>query len=218
MKKIILCLLGITLLGQMASAQKLKFGVQGGFNLANVQLDETGQIDYAASLRTAFNGGVFTQIAFLNDKLILQPEIMYSAEGFVNTLEEGTAGERDVKTNLNFMNIPVTVIFKPVKFLNFQFGPEFGYLLKAAAGGEKVTDVFNRPELGLNIGVGTTVARFINVNVRYNRGITKMYDGTAEELIGETAVGTSDGNVDLKNSMFQVSLGLNLSNLIGGKE
>ena len=215
MKKILLCLLGITLCGHIATAQKLKFGVQGGFNLANVQLDETGQIDYEASLRTAFNGGIFTQVSFLNDKLILQPEIMYSAEGFVNTVNQ-SSGDEEVKTSLNFMNIPVTLIFKPVKFLNFQIGPEFGYLLKGVANGEKVTDAFNRSELGLNLGVGTTISGLLNVNLRYNRGLTKLYDGSAEEMIGEEASGSSEGNVTALNNMFQVSLGLNLSNLLGG--
>ena len=218
MKKTMLFLLGFVMISQVSIAQKIKFGVQGGLNLANVQLDESGQIDYEASLRTAFNGGVFTQISFLNDKLLLQPEIMYSAEGFVNTNNQAQAGEEEVKTNLNFMNIPVTVIFKPTKFLNFQIGPEFGYLLKAAADGESVTDSFNKSELGLNLGVGTTIAGLVNLNVRYNRGLTKMYDGTAEELVGEEASGSSEGNVELLNSMFQVSMGLNISNLLGGSK
>lgn len=215
MKKIILCLLAFVFCSQFATAQKLKFGVQGGLNLANVVLDETGNIDYKASLRTAFNGGIYTQIAFLNDKLLIQPELMYSAEGFVNTIDNASAGDNEVQTNMNFMNIPVTVIIKPTKFLNFQVGPEFGVLVKAVADGDNVKDAFNKSELGLNLGVGTTVAKILNVNFRYNRGLTKIYDGSPEELIGTTP-GTSTGNVTILNNSFQVSLGLNLSNLLGG--
>lgn len=219
MKRVFLLAAALCFITQLASAQKLKFGVQGGLNLANVQLDETGAIDYEASLRTAFNGGIFTQITFLNEKLILQPEIMYSAEGFVNTNNSATAGDDEVKTNLNFMNIPVTVLVRPTKFLNFQIGPEFGVLLRAVADGESVTDAFNRAELGLNVGIGTTIAKIVNLNVRYNRGLTKLYNGNAEELIGEEpGPGGSAGSVEVLNSMFTVSMGLNLSNLLGSGE
>lgn len=208
-------MLGLALCSQVAVAQKLRFGLKGGFNLANVQLDETGNIDYKASLKTAFNGGIYTQITFLKDKIILQPELMYSAEGFKATDNSNTSSNNnETQTNLNFMNVPVTVIFKPLKFLNFQIGPEFGYLLKAKAEGQSARDAFKKSELGMNLGLGTTLFKVLDVNVRYNRGLTKMYDGDGEEFDGEADTQSNpDGSVNVFNNMFQVSMGLNLTNL-----
>jgi len=216
MKKIMLCLFTIAVFGQTAIAQKVKFGIQGGLNLANAQLEQsgTGNVDYDADLRTAFNGGIYAQFGFLKEKLFIQPGIMYSAEGFVNMVDRTAGQDEEVNTNLNFMNVPITFVYKPVKFLNIQFGPEFGYLLQAVADGEKVTDVFNRSELGLNLGIGTTLAGFLDVTVRYNRGLTKTYDGSQEEFVGDDPSLISNGNVTASSKMFQVSLGLNISNLM----
>lgn len=215
MKKIILCLFALTFFGHTTNAQKLKFGLQLGLNLADASLEqtETGQIDYEATLRTAFNGGIYTEISFLKDKLAIRPGIIYSAEGFVNNVERTTGQDEEVATNMNFMNIPMTIVYKPVKFLNIQFGPEFGYLFRAVADGETITDAFNQSELGLNFGLGTTVGKVLDINLRYNRGLTKTYDGSPEELIGEEASANS-GNVSVLNNMFQVSLGLNISGLM----
>ena len=119
MKKVILSILAIAFCAQFATAQKLKFGIQGGLNLSNVSLDETGNVDYEATLRQSFNGGIYTQITLLNDKFVIQPELMYSAEGFVNKTGSSSSGDGEVETKMNFMNIPVTVMFKPTKFLEF---------------------------------------------------------------------------------------------------
>ena len=110
------------------------------------------------------------------------------------------------------------------KFFNIQFGPEFGYLLKAVASGDvdksNVTEFYNRPELGLNMGIGTTIGGLVNVNLRYNRGLTKLFDGSTSEMAGED--GNSSGSqlpagaTEILNNMFQVSVGLNISSLLGG--
>ena len=227
MKKIYL-IFTFLLCTQISQAQKLKFGIAGGLNMAEVKFDEGQQVDIESTLKTAFNGGIYAQISLLKDKIILQPEIMYSAEGFVSKIDDTdnmSSDEKEVETNLNFLSVPVTVIIKPTKFFNIQLGPEFGYLLKAVAKGDvdktTVTDFYNRPELGLNLGLGITIGGLVNVNLRYNKGLTKLFDGNTSELEGEENPNMSElpeGTTEILNNMFQISVGLNISQLLGGGE
>ncbi len=132
-----------------------------------------------------------------------------------------------METNLNFLNVPITLIFKPTKFFNIQFGPEFGHMLKAVAKGDfkktTVTDIYNRNELGLNLGLGTTIAKVVDINVRYNHGLTDLFDGSSAQLDGNEGSSGSgnqipEGNVEIVNRMFTVNVGLNISGLFRGKD
>jgi hypothetical protein len=228
MKKTTLLLLVSFFCLETSSAQKLSFGIAGGLNMTSVQFDDNDEVDFGSTLKSSFNGGVFAQISLLKDKLILQPQIMYSAEGFVSKVQDtDSSNGTESETNLNFLNVPIILIFKPTKFFNIQFGPEFGRMLKAVAKGDvnktTVTNIYNQNELGLNLGLGTTIAKVIDVNVRYNHGLTNLFDGNSSQLDGnEGTTGSGaeipEGKVQISNRMFTVNLGLNISGLFRGKE
>lgn len=204
MKKTLLLLLVSFFSLESSYAQKVSFGIAGGLNMTKVEFDDNNEVDFEKQLKTSFNGGIYTQISLLKDKLFLQPQLMYSAEGFVSKVQNTDNGnpdseEKELETNLNFLNIPITLIFKPTKFLNFQFGPEFGHMLKAVAKGDfketTVTDIYNQNELGLNLGIGTTIAQVVDINVRYNHGLTDLFDGSSSQLDGSEGSGGSGNQV-----------------------
>ncbi|MFZ0598175.1 MAG: outer membrane beta-barrel protein, partial [Flavobacterium sp.] len=73
MKKVILCAIAIMAFG-FANAQKTRFGVKGGLNIATI-----GGADESNAL-VGFQLGGFAEINIWK-KLYIQPELLFSAQG-----------------------------------------------------------------------------------------------------------------------------------------
>ncbi|WP_456314955.1 outer membrane beta-barrel protein [Pseudomonas shirazensis] len=81
MRKIILSAIAVMAFGSM-NAQETRFGVKGGLNLSNIV---GGDVDGTKSL-VGFHVGGLAEIK-ITDKFAIQPELLYSAQGF--TAEAG---------------------------------------------------------------------------------------------------------------------------------
>ena len=71
--------------------------------------------------RTSFHAG-FTYEKMISDKVALQPEMLYSAEG-------GKSGKTTLA--LNYLNIPILAKFYLTDGFNLQTGLQLGFLLNA---------------------------------------------------------------------------------------
>lgn len=169
MKK--LFLLAIMLIGftSISNAQRLKLGVKGGINLSTINGDN---VPSNFDARTGYHIGVAAQIG-LPGKFALQPEIIYSAQG---------SDDLDI----DYVNVPILVKYKFLKFLSFEAGPQFGILVN-----DEYPETFETKSFDLSVaaGAGVEFGKFF-AQARYNYGFTDVVE-----------------NNDIKNGTFQLSVG-----------
>jgi hypothetical protein len=182
MKKITLMIVGLFLMlagnSFAADAQAstggdsgLRLGVEGGFNLANLQGQNVN--DVFAS-RLGFVGGAFLDLP-LSPSLAIQPEVLYEQKG---GKFNGNAYQ------LDYIEIPILLDVTLLGPLGVILGPSFDS--NVASNG--VVDV-NRTDVGLILGAQVNVAPIL-VSGRYEVGLNdvssdqKIQNGTFTFLVG----------------------------------
>ncbi len=208
MKKITLTIILLTtgLIQQSAFAQDMKSGFKLGLNVANIKEDGTD-----TKSKVGFHGGVFIE-AFLNDKISIQPELLYSSQGTKEDVPKNMgfhfSGTGVLK--LDYIQIPVMFKYYPIKNLSITAGPQIGFLVQSKLkldtstyfqsqviiDNDKLNDLLNKLDYGLNFGLEVNTHGLF-FGARYNLGLTDIYkDG---------ALKTSDAKA--YNSVFQLSTG-----------
>jgi len=156
-----------------ANAQNAKFGLKGGLNFATFT-------DAEAQNRTGFHLGGLVDIS-INKKFSIQPEFLYSTQGFTYTYS-GSA----MTLNMSYINIPVSAKIKTGDKFNLELGPQFGILLDAdATSGSNKTDMmhlFKTLDIGINIGASYDLDKNSFLAFRYNMGV----GGLAKNLPANT--------------------------------
>jgi hypothetical protein len=182
MKKLLL-VTAISILGLAhVNAQEVKFGVKGGLNFASVIGAESSQLEPI----TAFHFGGMAEI-FISEKFSLQPELMYSGQGFSD------GGIID----LHYLNVPLMAKYYVAKRISLEAGPQIGFLLNAREGGENLKDHDNNVDLGVNFGLGYKLDNGLNFGMRYNLGLTDL----------SVTDNYSKATNKIKNGVFQFSIG-----------
>jgi opacity protein-like surface antigen len=208
MKKMMFSALAVLVFGfataqeEVKKASDVKFGAKGGINLANIAGDDAGD----ANMYVGFNAGMFVEIP-LTDKLTIQPEVLYSAQGSKSEgpLEvEGNVYDVEATLKLNYINIPVMFKYQVADKFSLEAGPYVGFLasakVKAEVSGigsatEDAKDFFKSTDFGLGLGMNYEFSDVIFANARYQGGLTQIGDSGQE------------GADDIKNSVFQFGLG-----------
>lgn len=127
MKKKFLALLviGIAFI-TTASAQGFHLGIKAGTNM--LKIDDKSFRD---EFKFGYNLGGFAEINFTK-KIGVQPEVLWSQSSYrtATNIEEVIPGTKaDVAVKLNYLQIPLLLNYRPVKFLSLQVGPQFGILI-----------------------------------------------------------------------------------------
>jgi hypothetical protein len=200
MKNILLSLAVLT--GAIATAQAqsadgaaTRFGLKVGVVAATLAGDNK---DFEGNVqnRFGFQAGVTTTTTFgVGGLFELHPELLYSQRGY--QIEDVS------KTTYHNIDLPLLARINAAGLV-FEAGPQVGYLFarKTKYENSALADVTTRGQLnklqfGYIVGVGYQLESGPNVGIRYNGGITKLYDGDAA-LAG--------GN-NIRNSVFQFQLG-----------
>jgi hypothetical protein len=107
------------------SREVLRFGAKAGFNISNVW-DSKGQ-EFQADPKAGIAAGLFAGLP-IGKFFGLQPEIMLSRKGFKGS---GTllGSSYSFSRTTTFLDIPLQVQLKPVKYIKLLAGPQFSYLL-----------------------------------------------------------------------------------------
>ena len=186
---------------EVKATSEVKFGAKGGINLANIVGDDAGD----ANMFIGFNAGFFVEIP-VTDKLTIQPEILYSAQGSKSEGPLNIEGDiYDVKATLkmNYINVPVMFKYQVADKFSLEAGPYVGFLVsakvKAEVSGfgsatEDAKDLFKSTDFGLGLGMNYEFSDVIFANARYQAGLTEIGDSEA-------------GGNSVKNSVFQIGLG-----------
>ena len=165
-----------------ANAQGISFGAKAGVNFASLTGDDADGLDG----RTSFHVGGVVYIG-LSEMFGLQPELVYSSQGFTASV----LGV-DATGHLDYINIPVLVDVLVAEGFSLQAGPQVGILIN--------------DDLDVD-GVGSASMEAESVDVSIAAGAQyKMPMGLFFQA--RYAIGMTDVNMgSIKNSVASLSVG-----------
>ncbi|TXE20321.1 PorT family protein [Psychroserpens burtonensis] len=183
-KLLLLSTIAIFGISNLINGQNIDFGFKTGLNISNIAGGETDRNNLFV-----FHIGGFAEFK-INEKFSLQPELLYSRQGS----EVGNS----VKIKLDYLAIPLMAKYYLSKKISLEAGPQISFLVndKFDFNESSISDADTDAssfDFGLNFGFGYNINSKLSTQVRYNYGITTISE-----------------NPDIKNSVFQISLGYRL--------
>lgn len=188
MKKLILFAALAMFAFTAVSAQGINVGAKAGLNLASVNGDGTDEVDG----RTAFHVGGVVNIE-ISELFAVQPELIYSAQGFSQNVDLGDLGNVESTVKLDYINIPVLADITLIEGLSLQGGPQFGINVTSELEVEGETSELEGVEsldIAAAIGAQFELPMGLFFQLRYVTGLTEVAEGG-----------------DFKNSNLSVSAG-----------
>lgn len=170
--KFLIGLMTAILITGIASAQHgnsptghINIGIKGGVNVYDIYNDNNIKYDP----RIGFNFGLLGHI-HLNNQFAIQPELVYSAQGAIQTVANGTN-----KLNLDYINVPVLLQYMFDNGLRLQAGPQVGVLVSAKSNSIDVKNDMNPIDLALSFGASYVFpATGWGIDARYNLGLSNI--------------------------------------------
>lgn len=172
---------------------QLKGGIKGGANFCSFMVSKSGDLFTGVTFnpKVSYHVGTYVQNSFGN-QLAWQIEVLFSNKGYILKDED-----QSTNISLNYLNWPVLFIYKPINLLEFEVGPEFGYLIS----GEDFMSSF---DIAIDLGARFNISDKFNAGLRYSQGLPfKM------KLSGPEAEGYDP---TYQNGVFQIYVGFNLIN------
>ncbi|MCX7550448.1 porin family protein [Xanthomarina sp. F2636L] len=188
-----------------ADSKTIQFGVKGGVNSTTISGDDFNDV----KSRTSFNVGVLAEIP-ITDRLSLQPEVMYSGQGFdVKEIDQDNIFDtnENIEYQLDYIQVPLLLKAYLVKGLSIEAGPQFGFKIHEeldfqpnSDGGDieiNEEDSYVKDfDTGIVLGAAYKFDNGFFVNGRYNLGLTNIFE---DNTIFE--------NVDAKHAVWQFGIG-----------
>jgi hypothetical protein len=183
-----------------------KFGFKAGLNLSNFY--STKQDVGDENLKVGLNVGLFAKMP-LNNAVAIQPEVLYSSQGSRVRYNNALLGQGEYRFNLNYVQVPVLLVFNLGQYFNIHAGPYASFLtsvnIKDLKNNGTVNDIatlnvdnYNRLDYGAAAGVAFETKGF-TLGARYNLGLKEV--GKSGTLAGQI-------NNNSKNSFGTVYLGI----------
>jgi len=207
MKKIIFLALFTIGFSTLIFAQSVEKGIKGGLNLASLSTDGSND----KNLKTGLHIGFFSKFP-ITSALSIQPELLYSAKGIKINYDDSNFADGESKFNLNYIDIPVKLVFNLSDDFSFHLGPYFSFLLSANVKTDAEvldfwdidsvddldTDRFNTFDYGLIGGLEFDLKPIV-LGFSYNLGLNQIAkdNDLAYDIIG-----------DAKNRVIQVFVGI----------
>jgi hypothetical protein len=156
-----------------------KFGIKGGVNFANLYVNDVKD----RNMKVGLNAGIFGKVPLVRG-LSIQPELLYSSKGAKVTYDNFILGEGEYRYNLNYLELPVSLVINLARNFNIHGGAYAAYLLDANVTdmnedgtiqeiNDMDADSFNRSDFGLLAGLGLDIQNF-TIGARYNYGLREI--------------------------------------------
>lgn len=207
MKKTILLALLAVGFSSLIFAQSVEKGIKGGLNLASLSINDNNDKNLKAGLHIGF----FAKFP-VTSALAIQPELLYSAKGIKINYDDSNIADGESKVNLNYIDVPLKLVFDLSEDFSFHLGPYFSYLLNANVktdaevleffdidSDEDINrDRFNTFDYGLIGGIEFDL-KPVFLGFSYNLGLNQIAkdDDLAYDIVG-----------DAKNRVIQVFVGI----------
>jgi outer membrane immunogenic protein len=183
----------------IANAQ-FNFGLKAVVNASSIKIDGNS---YDA--RIGFAGGPYAEY-YLSRELGVTAEVLYNEKG---AREMSTGAE--IKTNLNYLSIPILFYFEPVRNLKLGLGPELAFLLSAKAKGDSINTVdikkyFQSFDKAIAFGGSYSFGR-VGFTARYVAG----FDGITNITYTDPDSGNEMTKKTGRNNVIQFAISLRLN-------
>ena len=208
MKKLILVIATLTF-SIACYSQSFEIGVKGGLNITAADVMQKVSNDLQITNKNTFNGGVYGRFKIKLIGLFVQPELVYNTRGYNFEIKEPNSGETiNLKQQAYYIDVPVLVGLKMLKFLRIYAGPNFQYLLKNEITGideVKALEIdfkktgMKKANVGVQIGFGLDVLKF-RIDVKYDFNPTDMGSPFSYQSQAQS----------IKTSMITIQLGYKL--------
>lgn len=146
--------------------------------------------------KTTYNLGIGLDMKILN-RLSFEPILLYSNKGWIleNNLDE------EFDRSLQYISAQLLGKIHLTKNLKIILGPEFGYLVSAAADGntESQLELFSAGEVGAVAGVEFSFLKRFAVHAKYNLGLSDVLNVNLTDEIGNPI-----GTTSIKNRTIMV--------------
>lgn len=182
----------------LASAQdpertKVDFGIKGGVNVAGIEGDYSREIQ--AAYKISINGGLFSSVPIIGDKVGIQLEALFSGKGYKADVQDSIL-LNSIVHNQFWLDIPLFVQFFPGSGWEIHAGAQYSILLfeqyvNFATSRKEKLDVSNN-DLGILLGGAYRIDKKNKVGARYIYGLNDIMD-----FDGKTA----------RSSLFQIYIG-----------
>jgi hypothetical protein len=177
--------------GMKAKSQDLitNGGVKGGITMSNLYINEPDMDNENA--RFGFHLGFFSKVLFA-ETFGIQPEILFTNKGTSATYE-GLINQT-VDFNLNYIDIPVMLVYRPLEIVEVHAGPYVGLLLNSNikysglidGENELNRDNFNTIDYGIGLGLEFDFG-LVKAGLRYNLGLKEVaFSTVAQSLMGDS--------------------------------
>ena len=173
---ILLLLFSIPFFGQKSKKdQGIVFGMKGGLNISNF----IGDIE-DNKFRTSIHLGIISEI-IISDKVSLQPEILYSGQGYSGKITPGFS-----RSKYDYLNLPILAKIYLSEKISVETGPQIGFLISAKEKTEtdKITiENQNNIDFGLNIGLAYELNSGVFFQTRYNLGLSNVNQSNSSDAL-----------------------------------
>jgi hypothetical protein len=181
-------------------------GIKGGLTYSNVYIDLDDV--HAQNARAGFHAGFFSQV-MVAETIGLQPELLFTTKG--TSAQYTGVINHNVEFNLNYVEIPLFLVYRPMEGLEFHAGPYLGFLLPTnvnLGNGIDGNRELNRGHFyNMDWGFGGGIQfnfRYAIVGARYNLGMQEIADSnTARSLMGNA-----------KHNYAQIYIGFGLPRIL----
>ncbi len=204
MKRIIILL---TLLPLASIAQQHEISIFGGFsnNYDNVTFRNFVSYDGGMPSNNLLYQGGLTYAYFFGEqnKLGLSSGVNFARKGakYSSMYKSESLNGKEIDTHFelpaNFLSIPLTLEYRPLKFLAFEGGGEYGFNLS-----ESKEAVYQRKnDFSLLAGI-KLMSNSMYLNIRYNYGLKSVFTHPVNTIETLSIID------EVKNKSLQVSLGV----------
>jgi hypothetical protein len=173
---ILLLLFSIPFFGQKSKKDEgIVFGMKGGLNISNF----IGDIE-DNKFRTSIHLGLISEI-IISDKVSLQPEILYSGQGYSGKITPGFS-----RSKYDYLNLPILAKIYLSEKISIETGPQIGFLISAKEKTEtdKITiENQNNIDFGLNIGLAYELNSGVFFQTRYNLGLSNVNQSNSSDAL-----------------------------------
>lgn len=153
---------------------KATAGIKGGYNLSSVSFNGTSE----TSKLHGFHVGIYGE-SYIGKFLSIQPEILYSQQGYKIEDDSGTYTQK-----LDYINVPLMLKLYPIKSFFLEAGPQIGFSIshkETFDAGFILYDTNKEFEpsnfdWGVNLGAGFKSDAGVSLGARYHIGESDIYD------------------------------------------
>ncbi len=158
----------VLLLIATVSFGQFEIGPRVGLGTAYTDISGTTDNITSGDAGYGFNVGLFTRIG--SKKLKVMPEVLYTTATNNIMFGEGDGGQQVIESELDKVDIPIALQFKPISFLNLQGGIVGSYLVNDVQGVTSSTQeaITNYKDftLGYQAGAGIELGSFL-IDLKY---------------------------------------------------